>query len=94
MWLGKDQEGIWKILHEHYMKDVSSRFLIHARSSHPNSMKVNVLVNEGLRILRNTSIHLGWEIARNHLQNFVQRMQFSGYDMAKSTSYPEDSTKV
>ena len=65
------------------MKDVSSRFLIHERSSHPNSMKVNVLVNEGLRILRNTSIHLGWEEARNHLQYFVKRMQYSGYDMAK-----------
>ena len=63
------------------MKDVSSRFLIHARSSHPNSMKVNVLVNEGLRMLRNTSIHLGWEVARDHLQDFVRRMQFSGYDM-------------
>ena len=46
MWIGKDLNGAWKILHTHYMKDVSSRFLIHARSSHPNSMKVNVLINE------------------------------------------------
>lgn len=43
-------------------------------------MKLNVLVNEGLRILRNTSIYIRWEEARNHLQHFVHRMQFSGYD--------------
>ena len=81
IWIGKDLNGVWKILHSHYMKDVSSRYLIHTRSSHPDSMKVNVLVNEGLRILRNTSIHLGWEEARDQLQYFVKRMQFSGYDM-------------
>ena len=68
-------------MHTHYMKDVSSRYLIHARSGHPSSMKVNVLVNEGLRILRNTSTHLGWEEAREHLQYFVRRMQFYDHDM-------------
>ena len=62
------------------MKDVSSRFLIHARSGHPSNMKTNVLINEGLRILRNCNIHLGWEEARKHLQYFVRRMQYSGYD--------------
>ena len=45
-------------------------------------MKINVLVNEGLRILRNTSTHLGWEESRKHLQYFVLRMQFSGYNHA------------
>ena len=79
IWIGKDDNNEWKILHTHYMKDVSSRFLIHARSSHPSNMKTNVLVNEGLRILRNCNIHLGWEEARKHLQYFVQRMQYSGY---------------
>ena len=62
------------------MKDVSSRFLIHARSAHPSNMKLNVLVNEGLRVLRNCSIHLGWEEGKRHLQYFVQRMQYSGYN--------------
>ena len=81
-WIGKGQDESWKLMHTHYMKDVSSRYLIHARSGHPSSMKMNVLVNEGLRILRNTSTHLGWEEARKHLQYFVLRMQFSGYEHA------------
>ena len=33
-WIGKDSGGAWKLLHCHYMKDVSSRYLIHAKSSH------------------------------------------------------------
>jgi hypothetical protein len=86
MWIGKDPTGTWRILHSHYMKDVSSRFLIHERSSHPNTMKLNVLVNEGLRILRNTSPFLGWEEAQKHLQYFVHRMQFSGYDKTMRAS--------
>ena len=56
------------------------RFLIHARSAHPSNMKINVLVNEGLRVLRNCCIHLGWEDEKKHLQYFVQRMQYSGYN--------------
>lgn len=82
MWIGEDSTGTTRVMHAHYMKDVSSRYLMHARSSHPNVMKVNVLVNEGLRILRNTSVYLGWNEARTHLQHFVKRMQFSGYDKA------------
>ena len=77
LWIGKSINDEWKILHTHYMKDVSSRFLIHARSAHPSNMKLNVLVNEGLRVLRNCSIHLGWEEGKRHLQYFVQRMQYS-----------------
>ena len=41
-WIGKGQDESWKLMHTHYMKDVSSRYLIHARSGHPSSMKMNV----------------------------------------------------
>ena len=78
LWIDKNQNGLWKMMHSHYMKDVSSRFLIHQRSSHPSSMKFNVLVNEGLRILRNVSMDLGSDESRQHLQYFVKRMQLSG----------------
>ena len=42
-------------------------------------MKINVLVNEALRIMRNCSKHLPREDVNKHLQYFTQRMQFSGY---------------
>ena len=42
-------------------------------------MKVNVLVNEALRILRNCSEHLPDEVKTSHLQYLLNRMQLSGY---------------
>ena len=44
-----------KILHTHYMKDVSSRAVINAFSAHSMEMKTNVMVNEVCRILKNCS---------------------------------------
>ena len=42
-------------------------------------MKMNVLVNEATRILKNCSKHLPREAVNKHLQYFVKRMQYSGY---------------
>jgi hypothetical protein len=61
------------------MKDVSSRHLLNYRSAHPEAMKLNVLVNEALRIMRNCSEQLDNETITAHLQYFVKRMQYSGY---------------
>ena len=51
VWVNKNIEGIYKVLHSHYMKEVASRGTIHFRSSHSMQMKKNVLVNEIGRIL-------------------------------------------
>ena len=82
IWIGESTSGARKILHEHYMKDVSSRHVINYLSAHPEEMKVNVLVNEALRIMRNCSNHLPEEVKTSHLQYLVNRMQFSGYPQA------------
>ena len=79
LWIGQSADGKIRVLYEHYMKSVSSRYLISYRSAHPESMKINVLVNEALRILRNCSSHLQDAVVKEHLQYFVKRMQFSGY---------------
>ena len=62
------------------MKKVSTRAVINERSSHPKSMKRNVLVNEALRILRNCNQYLKWEETAGHLSYLMKRLQFSGYD--------------
>ena len=80
LWIGKNKNGEYKLFHEHYMKDVSSRSLIHAVSAHPEDMKKNILINEVHRILRNCSSELEWEDIVPHLNYFVKRMIFSGYD--------------
>ena len=79
MWIGESAQNGTKILYEHYMTDVSSRHLLNYRSAHPESMKLNVLVNEALRIVRNCSKYLERSVVNQHLQYFVNRMQYSGY---------------
>ena len=60
-WIAEVEPGIYKIVTCHYMKDVSTRAVINNRSSHPNQMKNNVMVNEILRILRNCNKFCPWE---------------------------------
>ena len=54
-WIGRNKDGVIKIMHEHYMKDVSTRSLIHFNSAHPTNVKTNIVVNEASRILQNCS---------------------------------------
>ena len=86
VWIGEDKDGIMRILYTHYMKDVSNRTVMHRLSSHSDSMKVSVFVNEVLRILRNCSQHTVWkEEAARHVTYFMRRMQYSGF--SETTRY-------
>ena len=78
-WIGPNKDGVPKLMHEHYVKNVSTRGLMNSSSAHPTSMKRNVLVNEASRILRNCSSELEWEQVVPHLSYFARRMQYSGY---------------
>ena len=69
-----------RILHEHYMKDVSSRSVTHAKSAMAWSSKRTILAQEGLRILLNCSRDLPWYQKARHLSDLTARMQFSGYE--------------
>ena len=80
IWIGINKEGEYKVLHSHYVKAVTSRLLIHSRSSYDMKTKFNVCVNEALRIIKNCSNHLDWEECRRHLEYFVMRIKFSGYE--------------
>ena len=64
---------------------MSTRSLIHNSSVHPENVKINVLVNEASRILRNCSDELEWKGVVPHLNYFTKRMQYSGYP--KETRY-------
>ena len=79
VWIGETEDGRLKILHSHYVKEVSSRLVMVNRSAHGESTKRNVMVNEVGRILKNCSVYLPWEVAANKVSYFVKRMEFSGY---------------
>ena len=80
VWIGETLPGVFKIITSHYMKDVSTRAVINNRSSHPMSMKKQVMVNEVLRILRNCNEFCSEEEVASHVSYFMKRLQFSGYE--------------
>ena len=79
MWI-EEIEGRYYILYEHYEKEMSTKAVIHASSAIPRQTKRTVLTQEMLRILLHCSNHLAWQIVLKHLNNFMRKMQYSGYD--------------
>ena len=68
-----------KIRHEYYSKSVSSKAVIDARSAMPRRDKRAVLTQDLLRILLRCSPELEWEMKKKHVEEYVLRLQFSGY---------------
>ena len=56
--------------------------VIMRKSAHPARMKRVTLVQEGIRILRNTRRSLGWEVMMEEMTDFAARLRDSGYDEA------------
>ncbi len=85
MWIQTiEKEGTMerKIVYEHYIKDVASRYVIERDSAIAISSKRTILTQMCLRAMLNCSHHLGWETRREHVEYFMKRMQASGYDEA------------
>ena len=69
-----------QILYSHYMKPVSSRYVIHKDSAISYNTKLNILTNKLTRVMRNISPHVTAEEKQQHIQYFMHRLQFSGYN--------------
>ena len=81
VWIENDiTSDRYKIMHEHYIKDVSSQLLTHANSAIAWKDKRTILTQMGLRVLLNCSVDLSKETVSQHLSNFNKRMQLSGYN--------------
>ena len=68
-----------RVVHDHYEKPCASKFVIPFNSAHSRKMKMTVLVEEGLRRLRNTSRGLEWERSRVVMAGWSQKLRRSGY---------------
>eukprot|EP00794_Sanderia_malayensis_P010730 gene10730-11877_t len=69
-----------QILFTHYMKPMTSKYVINKRSALSTTMKKSVLVSDLVRTMRNVSLQCPESERQKHVQNFIKRMQFSGYD--------------
>lgn len=75
------------------MKTVSSRYVIHKNSAISYSSKINILTNELLRVMRNISPYVSEEEKQMHIQYFMYRLQFSGYNKEERINVYRRSTR-
>ena len=80
VWTKIDDDQRTKIIYEHYRKEVSTKATVHARSAMGKKQKRSILTQEMLTIMINCSPLLDEERRKEHLNNYMKRLQFSGYD--------------
>ena len=81
-WIGEidvNGESQKKILHSHFMKEMSNRLVIRKDSALCMRSKLNILVTDLVRVMRNVSTYCPTEERDKHVQYYVWRMQYSGY---------------
>ena len=67
------------ILYEFYRKEMVSRLLILARSAMLAKVKRSTIIQEAIRILKNTGMEVPWERVVEMLSDLCLRMKESGY---------------
>ena len=78
-----------KILFSFYSKEMSSKYFVPFRSAYSQSMKRQMLANEGLRQLLNMSPELEWNESAKVMNDFSVKMWRSGYP----SSWREEAVK-
>ena len=68
-----------QVLHEFYEKPCASKMVIPYKSAHSRKMKMAVLVEEGVRRLRNNSRGLDGEVSRKVMALWSLKLRRSGY---------------
>ena len=67
------------IIHEFYEKPVACKLVIPATSAHCKQMKLAVMVEEGIRRLRNHSRGLDWQVSVKCMIKWARKLRRSGY---------------
>ena len=76
VWINEEN----KVVHEYYMKPVASKAVVNHRSAMPLKDRRTVISQEILRIVLRCSPLLPWERVKMHIEDYMMRLQFSGYD--------------
>ena len=59
-----------------------------------NQSKPNILVNDLIRVLKNTSFRVNGEQKQRNIQHFINKMQFSGYGKEEIIKVYNKATKI
>ena len=68
-----------QILHSHYMKPIASKHVINKNSALLQETKMKILVADLVRIMLNVSPLCSNTERTEHIQHFINRLQFLGY---------------
>lgn len=68
-----------QLLHSHYSKPMANKSVLLHHSAFPIKSKINVLIADLVRVMRNISRKCKNEERLKKIQVFMHRMQFSGY---------------
>ena len=69
-----------KVMFQNYRKPMANHLMMMKNSAMPEKVKRTTLTQEGIRIMRNTSLELPWEVTADHLSDLSMRIKASGYD--------------
>ena len=69
-----------QILHQFYMKEVSSKAVIHRNAALSIKNKRTILTQECIRVIRNCHNLIGEQKRAEHLTYYMKRLQVAGYD--------------
>ena len=69
-----------RVKYQHFRKSMANNMVMMKSSAQPDKTKRTSLTQEGIRILRNTSLELPWHVAAGHLSHLSSRMRASGYE--------------
>ena len=68
-----------QILFSHYTKPMANKYVIHRDSAISTKSKTNILIADLVRVMKNVSIKCTNEERRKKIQEYMNRMQYSGY---------------
>ena len=68
-----------KIIHSHYSKPMSNKFVVHHDSALPTKSKINILIADLMTVMKNISILCTPEERTQKIQRYMNRLQYSGY---------------
>ena len=70
-----------QVIHSHYSKPMANAFVTHKDSAISNRTKESILIADLTRVMRNISLLCTAEERREKVQQYLARMQYSGYGM-------------
>ena len=80
VWTENDGEDRLNVLYEPYRKEVSTKSTVHPRTAMSRKQKRSILTQELLTIMNNCSPRLDEATPKKHINEYLKRLQFSGYN--------------